>query len=305
MAAIWLELLKKAILSVGDSKLLQEVREHTNEVAAAMEESDVEFTNEEISQLERHPEWTAAVYAAIAGPEDASDEDPEILNAIQQIRANEDAEIGSAFVGALKTLPDTFHEWKKWFGEVRRAPEDYRTHLAKQLIVETGMPYAEGLIEYGMTPGTIFEGSRGVELLLDRQIDAALGPENSYPPHMPLVELYKKIREQHKRRELPTINLTSHNERTLDRSDPIVPYGLLLAQVRGTPNCPPEAAEPLLHWMFQVSQLKPYFFPGYYVTNLEEKEIRLTQDIEHKNAELMWRWTRNRKESVEFAARYS
>lgn len=302
MTTNWLELLKKAILSSSDKTLLQEVRENADEIAAAMEESDVEFTDEEISRLELHPEWTAAVYAAIAGPED---EDPEILKAIQQIRANEDAEIGSAFAEALKTLHDRFHEWDRWFGEVRKAPNDYQTHLRDQIIVRTGMPYAEGLIKYGMTPGTIFEGSRGVELLLDRQIDAAMLPRHRYPNRKELVELYDKIREQRAVGELPSVELTLRNERAMDRSRPVVPYGLLLAQVRGTPNCPPEAAEPLLHWMFEVSQLKPYFFPGYCVTNLGEREIRLTQDAEHKDAELMWRWTYNREANLGFAVRYS
>lgn len=286
-----LELLKKAILSTGDEALLQQVRERANEIVEALEEDDVEFSDEDIKLLELHLEWTAAVFHALAGPQEVSDEDHEILEAIRQIRDSEDTEIGTAFAKTLiETLPPKFRQWDRWFDHVPLAPKDYQAHLGEQIIVMKGMPYAEGLVSYGMTPGTFFEGSRGVELLVDRLIRTAMGPEDRYPKEADLLQLHYRIREQRDSDKLPSVALVLRKEPVFKGKPPVVPYGLLLAQVRGTPYCPPEAAEPLLHWMVEVSQLRPYFFPGYYATTLGENEVRLTQDPRQKDTELEWRW---------------
>jgi hypothetical protein len=282
-----LNLLKRAILSPGDKTLLQQVQQHADAIINALEEDEGEFSAEDIKRLELHPEWTAAVYRALAGLQEVSDEDHEIVEAIQQIRGSEDAEIGRVFAEALEALPEEFHQWDQWFDHVPLVPEDYQTHLSEQIIVISGMPYAAGLIQYGMTPGTFLEGSRGVELLANRLIRTALSPDLPYPQQPELMPLYRWIRERDSD-TLPSVDLVLQEQSALQGERPVIPYGLLVAQVRGTPNCPLEAAEPLLHWMVEVAQLRPYFFAGYHATTIGPKEIRLTKDSRIDD-EVAWR----------------
>jgi hypothetical protein len=65
-----------------------------------------------------------------------------------------------------------------------------------------------------------------------------------------------------------------------------------MAQIRGTPQCPPEAAEPLLRWMVGIAQLKRFFFSGYVADPIGACAVRMQQENNPEDDDLVLRWSR-------------
>ena len=143
------------------------------------------------------------------------------------------------------------------------------------------------------TPGTFAEAARGVELLVNRLIRSAthVAKQHSKCP-LELAQLYDYIRQHAHSGDRPSV-IVSLGE----QHEGCVPRELLLSQVRGTPDCPPEAAEPITRWMVGAAQNKPFFFAGYQAETLAENEIRLTRDPTAEHADLTFRWGRHAEET--------
>ena len=286
-----LELLKQALERPDDEDLLRQVGRFADDIRQSLEEGEFELSETALERLEDHNEWTAKVYLALAGADEAPDEEDELTQAIAQMRADEEREIACAFVTALETLPARFHQWERWFAEVSPAPEDYQSYLRKQPIVTAGQVYADGLITFGMSPGTFAEATRGVELLLKRLIRDAFGPEERRPHSRPeLTELYQWLRERAKLGEQPSFIVSSYAQ-SFSKPD-CIPHGLLVSQLRGTPACPPAAAEPMVRWLVEVAQLKPFLFAGFRAGVMGEGCIQLTQAPSETGSDILWRWGR-------------
>src|SRR5262245_9093814 len=129
-------------------------------VRKALDEDDLEFSENERKVLIEHPAWIARVFEALAGPEDIPEREKAITEAIEKLHEEEDAEIGRAFADALvPTLPKEFRDWDVWFERVQ--------YLRNTTVVQYGMPFAAGLVAYGLTPATFFEAAHGIQLLTD------------------------------------------------------------------------------------------------------------------------------------------
>jgi hypothetical protein len=286
-----LQLLKNALLSPGKGDLLELVRQEAKKILAALEEGEVDFSNEELRHLEGHGEWIGTVYEALEEPVPAAEREKKIAEAIADLCAREDEEIADAFKSLVETTPLRLRQWDWWFGKVPRAPKDYQERLRKETVVHKSSPYSMGLVVYGMTPATILEASRGVQLLVDRVLRAASEPhagdwlrgdipsDSVEPPRRAEKLLWCDVDLN---AEASDSQIPSHFR---------LPYRLLLGQIRGTPQCPPEAAAPLLAWMVEVAQLKPLFFRGYLTSTLGKGAIRLVQDAAYLHKELPYRWS--------------
>jgi RNA polymerase sigma factor (sigma-70 family) len=296
-----LELLKNAMLSPGNEDLLAQVRASSAKIREAVEDGELDWSEEDVSRLEEQNEWVARVYEAFAGSgsDTEEDEDDGLTRAIEQVRENKDREIATAFSAALETLPEEFREWERWFSKVPAAPKDYQRYLLKQVVVIESDDHGQELIKYGMTPSTFAEAARGIELLANRLLRVAVRSEPLPSQTAPaLVELYAYIREHIKSGDSPSVIVTLRGERT-----GCIPRELLLSQMRGTPGCPPEAAEPLTGWMIHAARYKPFLFAGYQASNVDEMRdaIRLTHNPIEEQADLTWRWGRHTQEELQSA----
>ncbi len=212
------------------------------------------------------------------------------------MRHDEDREMTSAFVAALETLPESFQHWESWFAEVPPAPEAYQDALRQQAMVIDARPYTDGLVVFGLTPSTFVEASRGIELLARRLIRDARSLDEQRPHEQPaLMALNHRLRQQIEAAERPSL-IVSCQRQPLARPG-CIPHPLMISQLQGTPGCPPEAAAPLLRWLVQVAQLKPFLVAGFQANVLGEGEIELTEEPFERHVDLVWRWGRHTEES--------
>ena len=86
-----LDLLRNALGKVQDKALLAEVQKRSAEIRRVLEETDLQFTEDEIRQMEEFPHWTAAVFQALAGPAPETGDDSALIGAPQFSKAQEPA----------------------------------------------------------------------------------------------------------------------------------------------------------------------------------------------------------------------
>jgi hypothetical protein len=292
--SVELALLKRALLSVDHKAVLEEVRRQADQIRAAMEIGDVEFSDDEIVHLGRHPAWTAEVYSALAGPQESQVEESEITKAIAALRAQGDKEIAQAFVMGLESLDPRFHDWGRWFKGVPRISGPFRDYLLKDRAVSKAGKYSLGLAAYGLTPTVFMEATRGVELLCNRIIRDASSEDTTLSKGAPFSQelngLHMRIRSQVQSGARASLDVVLPGGPATAAP---LPYPLLLAQIKSTPQCPPEAAEPLLTWIVDVTQLRPFLIRSYQAETLGEHAIRLTHQPEPETVgDLVLRWSR-------------
>lgn len=287
-----LDLFKACLLNPGSSELMARVRERAPAILRAMEEDQgsgrFELTDQEVNRIEFEPEWAAQVYGLLGAASEALEEGQEIRQAIEAMRTSEAEATAAAFDVLMDTLPPRFAGWPDWFSDLPPALADEQAALADLVEVRQAGPHARGLIVFGMTPATLAGAARSVELLADRLIVQARSDENAWPDHPVMVPLWRALRERAESDPRPSLDLPlGLAER---EGGAVVPYPLLLAQVRGTPGCPPEAAPHLLNWMVQVAHEKPFFFPGYTAQPVGHV-LRLTEDLDRSGHDLTKRWS--------------
>ena len=187
-----LTLLKEVLLS-GKEQALAQLRIEAEEVREALEENDLELSESEREAL--NPEWTAKVFEALASEDDIAKREKSISEAIESLHEEEDAEIGRAFAESLvPTLPKDFRNWDVWFKGVPKVPVVHQDFLRNLTVVKSGMPFAEGLVPYGLTPATFFEAAHGIQLLTDRLLQTALGPIDALQAQPRLKQLFLWVR---------------------------------------------------------------------------------------------------------------
>jgi hypothetical protein len=301
MNAMPLELLKNALFSPGNNDLLREVTAHAEDIHRALEETPTEFSVDEAQFLEQHPYWTGAVFQALAGPRQAPEQEQRVLEAIEQLRRDEDAEIAAAFARAIERLPREFGRWQAWFGKLPDVSEDYQYELRHMPVVKQTGEAAFGLIRYGLTPVTFIEAARGVQLLLDRLIHMALGPVEAFPEQPELRHFCQAVRSQ-RSAEGPLKLAVVLDRRPNGLGElPVVPRELAVSAVRSTIYGPPQTAEPLLHWLVEVAPLRPFLFAGYEAAALGKQAVRLKQDRVSRDEDLVWRWSREPEPALALA----
>ncbi len=259
-----LMLLKRALVSKRDTALLQQVRERADEIVAVLDEEDEDYSDSEQAAIQKDPEWVGQVFHVLGvGQEEeaAGEAEAELERAIAELRSAEDYEIGAAFSALIEGLPPALVAWDELFRDVPQIPvQAYETLRESPSVREAGR-CAYGLLRFGITPATVFEATVGVSLFLDQLAKSAREPR---------LELLFRAPQQ--ATEAPM-------------------YSRLLAQVRATPTCPPDAAAALLHWIGLVASERPYLFEGYRVIEGTNEALQLVADRTYADSDLLRHWT--------------
>lgn len=269
-----LQLLKAALLRVGDRSAISALREHAQPLRESLDtEDDLSLSEEEMKTLDEHPDWVAEVYSIFAAEPREADADNAVQAAIADIRAHQEREIGEAFVLLLQLLPGEFKIWRNCFEDLSQVSDDERAYLlADPSFVD--VPDKANLAGYGLTPLMFHEAVSGLELLFDRLVLQGLDPQTPRSVDA----------------RWPQIMLT-HRDSRIE-----VPSNLVLAQFGTTSGLRAEAKEPMAKWVLQALDYCPQLVRGY---EAERKNglVHVSQvaDILHRDPPAMdiaQRWSR-------------
>lgn len=306
-----LQFLKNALLGAPSKSVIREIQANAESIRGALENEEILFRQQELALLDEHSPWVAQVFEALAGDEPTPEATTELVRTIEAIHQNEEDEIAEAFVTALETLPERFHLWSKWFPAVDAADVQGFAKWAVTLrVVQTALRQSkspsvvEKLLEFHLIPSTFIEAARGIELLANRLIQTAAGPVDRVKDHSgELQRLYCWIRSRKDSGQSPGLNLVDHEfDSASEEAVGAAPYGLLVAQVRGTPVCPPDAAAPMVSWVIQAAQHKPFLFRGFKVETSKKDRICITQSATSAGNDLVARWGKRTEEAPRKAA---
>ncbi len=277
-----LKVLKSAVSSIGDPKLLDAVRTNRAGIQKALNEGVVLLDDAQWARLEENPEWLAKIYDCLAETSEETEES-EVSRAIAALRGKEDQEIGEAFAALIKELPSDFHDWPQLFRNIDTVDRKFQ----RELINHRSVPHSDesfGLTAYGMTPVTFFSAARGLEMLFQRTERAARAGVRA-----------GRAAEGPRKFKLPkAVTLDFGAERgCLPISD-----DLMIAEVASTPGLAPGAEEPITQWILGALHFKPYIIDGY-CASVERDRITLRwQGVASQNTQkrkdLIGRWTQGR-----------
>lgn len=259
-----LVLLRRVLLSAPDSALLISIRERSAEIREALLECNDDLSDKELAAVAENPEWVAKVYGGLGVDDEEIDEaEAEIEEAIESMQASEDEEIGIAFAALLDGLPAAYRSWEWIFSDVPTVSNHVLDGLRAHASVAGKHELVEGLLRYGITPATIFDATVGISLFVDRLL------ESIHDGHAVLC--FDKAASS----VAPDGGLHSQ----------------LLAQIRATPACPPQAAPRLLWWLAKVANLRPYLFDGYFTTEVTPGSLQFIADHSAADFDIVRRWT--------------
>jgi RNA polymerase sigma factor (sigma-70 family) len=283
-------LLRQALTRVNDTTVFIQLERHRDNIMRALEEEEFELSDNEWATLAKHGEWVAQVYRVLGGIEEISEKEKEIDRAVGMILAKEEEEIGRAFTQALlQNLDPCFRDWDEWFADVPQVDAEYQEELEALSAVQHGAPYSLGLVKYGMTPATFYQAARGIQLLANRLLHYAAQADHFVSGNDQVTAYIRWLKEHGESEGLPAVTLAIQPQ---DAHEPVVPKDLVLADIRGTPTCPPQAAAPLYDWMLRVACLRPFFFLGYEAKPSSENVIRLQQLTSQEEEGVYLRWQR-------------
>jgi hypothetical protein len=243
-----LEILKAALISTGDDEALARVRESASAIRTALAKEDIDLDIDEFSGLDAHPEWVGRVYSALGG-DDEGDAGSEVAQAIQQVRADEAAEIGQAFAGLMELLAECHYDWKELFRPIRYPDPDGPARqrlLNEPSVIAAGRHGYQLMSHTGLTPAIIYEATRGLHLLFDRVVESM----EERPPQA-------RLRMQR--------NADGTALRVIAGESAVsVPHDLVLAEIAGTPDIPEDAVDSLTTWLTDVvRRFQPFLIEGY------------------------------------------
>jgi RNA polymerase sigma factor (sigma-70 family) len=229
-------LLEELLVSPGNRQLLAEVRARATEVLDALEHLEFSETLEK-QMREGGPEysaWIAEVYETIAGEEEPSSEDLATMEALFQANEEQKISIGYAFKEALMPdLPGYLQNFQYWFKSLPEVTEDEKKDLCNDPVVQAGMPYAEQLTWYGLTPLTIFYSTEAVSGLITRLMHhRVIGPD-------PVVIGLARTTQ-----DVPLQQMVFH-------------------EMAGMAECSERAAHSLFLWFIDVASYKPFLFRSF------------------------------------------
>ena len=270
-----LELLKAALLQVGDrSAISAALRESAQSLRESLDAADdLGLSEEEMKTLDEHPDWVAEVYSIVAAEPKQADADNAVQAAVADLRANEEREIGEAFVLLLQLLPGEFHIWRNCFKDLSQVSEDEQAYLlADPSFVD--VPCKASLASYGLTPLVFHEAVSGLELLFDRLLIQGLDPQTPRSADARWLQL-----------------MLTHRDTRIE-----VPSNLILAQFGTTPGLRAEAKEPMAKWVSQTLEYCPQLVRGYEAERRHGfVQVSQVVDILHRNSPAMdiaRRWSR-------------
>jgi hypothetical protein len=242
-----LEILKAALNSAGDADALARVRTRADAIRDAFDDDDIDLTAEQLAYLDQHRDWVGEVYAAVGGDVEAG-EDSAMARAIQEVRADEAAEIGEAFMGLMELLAESGYDWKHRLASLRYPEEDSAAWAS--LLSEPSVIAAKGhgyqlFSHTGLTPSNIYEATRGLHLLFERMVDS--------------LEESPQGRSLNRKPDSDTMFFVLAGETGVPIS-----HDLVRAEIAGTPDLVEDAVEPLCNWIMDVLAIQPLLIEGYF-----------------------------------------
>jgi RNA polymerase sigma factor (sigma-70 family) len=281
-----LGLLKSALISRKDSAALEALRKQAPAIHEALGTMDLTLSDEEWSSIASQPEWLSAVYGALAGEDHEERQASELTRAIEALRRDEQREIGEAFELLVRNLPEPFRNWSAWFKDSQPVSSKYREELEARASVKTAPNASAGLVQYGLTPDSIYAATRGLGLLFKRKERIAeaggaadTATEKTFP--------------------LPVYVFNAANRSVQVHS------ALIFAEIASTPDLPEGAERPLTNWIFSALNLKPYLIPGYAANVDRERFAFLSTGAQivdpHGRDDLLARWSRHEPEEERYA----
>jgi hypothetical protein len=279
------ELLKQALLS-DDPAQLKRLLDRREEILRALDDDDVDFSDQEWESLQSRPDRLAEFYRLLG---DGAPSNPAVAEAeeiLGRFQDDEATEIGTAFSELLAGLPPNFSAWDTIFAAVPDAPARYQKMLAGERAVEIGGKYARGLVRYGLSPVMFAEAAYAVGGLLDRLAELARAPSHDRRMSPPTLAYLRRMSGE------VAAGRFELNMRLGGADDPgQVPRELLFSHVAGTPGLPPQATEALVIWMAHVATLRPFFFLGYEAERTGRAKVALHPDVYDQERSLVFRWT--------------
>lgn len=174
-----LEILRKALSAVDDHDALQYLRMHAQEIRQALEQEDLLLDASECAALANHPEWLASVYAALSCDNLERTETEDVEPSMATLIHGEQQVIADAWAALLEKLdemraPSGLGRWEAALMAAGKPAPDLLQHLrAHHASCRSGDPASERLLNYGLTPGMLFEALRALELLFNRSLRRA------------------------------------------------------------------------------------------------------------------------------------
>lgn len=165
--------LRNALAAVNDSGALDRLRANAPQICAALEDEDFILDEELSERLSQHPEWLARVYATLSEDDALESEASEERQLVTAILANEQEVIADAWAELLKKLdemqpPGELGKWELAL-QIGLVPgQELLRHLRTyHPSCRKGDSAAERLLQYGLTPGMLFDALREMELLFN------------------------------------------------------------------------------------------------------------------------------------------
>jgi RNA polymerase sigma factor (sigma-70 family) len=175
------DVLRNALTAFDDHAALDRLRVHAPQIRAALDEQDFLIDEDASIALAQHPEWLARVYAALSEADPSEPETSEEQQSFAAILANEQEVIADAWAALLEKLdemrpPAGMGKWELALKAAGVPDLVLLKHLRTyHPSCRKGDPAAERLLQYGLTPGMLFEAMRGMELLFNRSLRRAPG----------------------------------------------------------------------------------------------------------------------------------
>jgi hypothetical protein len=226
---IWprpLLLLTSILAQPGNEDGLAKLLKQRNALFDVLENRSLDL---DLSQyIEKDSEWVIKVLGVLGSRHKPSKEEQVRIDAVSEIVAQQDAEIGRSFSEALlPALPTDLQLLERWFSMLPTAPDEFQEILYRSPAVRAAGAASEVLVQYGLTPLTIFLAARAVSNLADRDI-------------------FELEQDQ------PQFQATIEVRRTR-----------AVAEIEDYCECSDLAAQQLFHWLFLVADWKPYVFPEF------------------------------------------
>jgi len=257
-------LLVQLLTSPQNSTLLDESRRRAREIISFLE--TVESEDELPIDLEQlDPAWVAEVYEALSDDDVLSPEEQTQASALEHATESEEERIGRAFKNDLLAhLPAklrSFHHFRE-LDRPELTPADWKD-LRESTTVRAAGSEAEPLLQYGLTPLTVFLATEAVARLSERLLRHGL---------IPAQEPITFVRPNHH----------------IDVRPALLKSDALMTRITDLTGCEPLTAHCLLSWLLDVALYKPYLFRWFKVSPILEG-VRLDQ-IGDDYTELDERW---------------
>ena len=227
-------LFKRALLSPGQQKLLDSVTSHSGDIAQKLQHTTVEFTPEELANIDSHPDWVMKLYELIAPVTDSDLDEGAEVRIPAESDLHEEGLIGKAFLNLMRELPRELANLDRVFRELPELKDrDELAFLMKTPAVQSAEQVARPMVRRGLTPLTIFDAANAVSVMVEAMQQRHMLPDNEVP-----------IFPNFGQRKVGSLAAEDISE-----------------EIQNLTECDPRASDCIAGWLILVAAFKPLVFP--------------------------------------------